>query len=296
MADLAPIALFVYNRIEHVQKTIKSLSNNVLADESDLYIFSDNAKFPDDLNSINQVRNFCSKLENFKSVNIIHRESNYGLAKNLVSGITEILEKNEKIIVLEDDLLTDKFFLKYMNEALDRFKNNEEVISIHGYVYPLKKKMRTPSFLKGADCWGWATWKRGWKLYNDDSNFLLKEIIKSNRDKEFNFNNSYNYLKMLKKTLSNKNSSWAVKWYASAFINNKLTLYPPHSLVHNIGNDGTGTNSPKNKIYDNFLRSTPIKFEGVQINENKELRNEFENYFNSKNNFLKKIINRLIIV
>lgn len=293
MKNLAPIALFVYNRLDHIKKTIKSLSKNKFADQSDLYIFSDNAKSHKDVYIVDQIRNFCSNLNNFKSVSLINRNKNFGLANNILSGINEILKKNQKIIVLEDDLLTDKFFLEYMNNALNIYEKNEEVISIHGYVYPLQKKIKDPFFIKGADCWGWATWRRGWKLYNNDSNFLYNEIKKNKYQKEFNFNNSYNYVKMLKKTLVNKNSSWAIKWYASAFLNKKLTLYPPYSLIHNIGNDGSGINNSNNKIYDNDLKHIPIKIKNLEVVENLELRTEFEKFFNSKNSFLVKILNRV---
>ena len=293
MSNLAPVALFVYNRIEHVRKTLNSLSNNLYAEKSDLYIFSDGAKTSEDISLVNSVRKYCSSINNFKSTTLVKRDKNFGLAKNLVNGISQILEKNDKIIVLEDDLLTDKFFLKFMNDSLTYFENQSDVVSIHGYIYPLEKKFLKPAFLRGADCWGWATWKRGWDLYNDDSNYLCSEIKKNNYKKKFNFNNSYNYFKLLEKTLSDKNSSWAIKWYASAFLKNKLTLYPPHSLVHNIGNDGSGTNSSSSKIYDNILRNVPIKLENIPIVEDKNLRNEFENYFFSKNNFFKKFINKL---
>lgn len=294
LENLAPIALFVYNRPYHTKKTIEYLSRNVYAQNSDLFIFSDYPKTHLESDKVNEVRNYCSDIKKFKSIKVILRDKNLGLAKNIVDGISYILKNNEKIIVLEDDLLTDKYFLKYINEALNKFEDNKDVISIHGYIYPLKKKFDKPSFLKGADCWGWATWKSEWNIYNGNANFLLEEIKLKKKEKEFNFNNSYNYLKILKKTLIDSNNSWAIKWYASAFLNNKLTLYPPYSLIHNIGNDGSGINSSKNKMYDNKLKNLPIEIDNIKIVENKELRNEFENYFNSKNNIIKKILNKII--
>ena len=295
LENLAPIALFVYNRPYHTKKTIEYLSRNIYAQNSDLFIFSDYPKTHLESEKVKEVRNYCSDIKKFKSIKVILRDKNLGLAKNIVDGISYILKKNEKIIVLEDDLLTDKYFLKYINEALNKFEDNKDVISIHGYVYPLKKKFDKPSFLKGADCWGWATWKSEWNIYNSNANFLLEEIKSKKKEKEFNFNNSYNYLKILKKTLINSNNSWAIKWYASAFLNNKLTLYPPYSLIHNIGNDGSGINSSKNKKYDNKLKNLPIEIDNIEIVENKELRDEFENYFNSKNNIIKKILNKIIL-
>jgi hypothetical protein len=294
LEKLSPIALFVYNRPYHTKKTIEYLSKNVYAQNSDLFIFSDSPKNPAEVSKVNEVRNYCHDIKSFKSIKVILREKNLGLAKNITDGISDILKKNEKVIVLEDDLLTDRYFLKYMNEALNKFKNSEDVISIHGYIYPLKKQFDNPSFLKGADCWGWATWKKKWSIYNDDAYFLLEEIKLKKKEKEFNFNNSYNYLRILKKNLIDNKNSWAIKWYASAFIYNKLTLYPPYSLIHNIGNDGSGTNSSKNKIYDNNLKNLPIEINQIEIKENYELRSEFENYFNSKNNIIKKILNKIV--
>ena len=294
MSNLAPIALFVYKRVSHLRQTIKYLQQNEYAKESDLLIFSDYPKSQSDIKCVEEVRNFCSNISNFKSVNIVLRHKNFGLAKNLVSGISEVLKKNDKVIVLEDDLVTDKFFLKYINDALIKYQNNYEVISVHGYVYPLKNNQDKTFFLKGADCWGWGTWKRGWNIYNENSEYLLENIKRNNLKKEFDFNNNFNFFKMLKKTIKDKNSSWAIKWYASAFLNNKLTLYPPHSLIHNIGNDGSGTNSPKNKKYDNILKNIPIKLENIQISESRKLRHEFENYFNDQSSILKKIYNKFV--
>ena len=146
MSNLAPVALFVYNRIEHVRKTLNSLSNNLYAEKSDLYIFSDGAKTSEDISLVNSVRKYCSSINNFKSTTLVKRDKNFGLAKNLVNGISQILEKNDKIIVLEDDLLTDKFFLIFMNDSLHFLKI--KVCSINPAYLPFEKIFK-PSFLKG---------------------------------------------------------------------------------------------------------------------------------------------------
>ena len=102
------------------------------------------------------------------------------------------------MIVLEDDLVTHPFFLTYMNHYLDVYKNEERVISIYGYMYQVKKKINAPFFVRGADCWGWATWKRGWDLFEPDGRLLLSRLEKQNLLKEFNFNNSYDFASLLK--------------------------------------------------------------------------------------------------
>ena len=159
--SLAPIVLFVYNRPEHTRKTVKALQDNDLTDESILYIFSDAAKNDDEVENVEKVREYIRTISGFKQIIIIEREKNYGLANSIISGVTEIVNKYGKIIVLEDDLVTSKYFLSFMNDALEIYKDENKVICIHGYIYPIKSELPETFFIKGADCWGWATWKRG---------------------------------------------------------------------------------------------------------------------------------------
>lgn len=177
---LAPIVIFVYNRIWHIQQTIESLKENKFAEESEFFIFSDGPKNEKELESIQTVRRFIKKINGFKKTEIIEREKNYGLANNIIDGVTTIVNQYGKIIVLEDDMLTSPYFLKFMNESLDMYENEERVASIHGYIYPIKETLPSTYFIRGADCWGWATWKRAWDLFELDEKKLLDEIKKHN--------------------------------------------------------------------------------------------------------------------
>jgi len=239
--NLAPIALFTYNRLRHARQTIEALQKNELAEESDLFIFSDGASSEKHIEKVKDVRNYIKTVCGFKSVTIIEREKNLGLANSIIKGVTEVVNKYGKIIVLEDDIVTTSTFLLFMNKSLDLYENNDKVISISGYVYPISYNKQEVFFIKGADCWSWATWKRGWALFNANGIELYNSIKKENKIKEFNFDNSYNYFRMLKNQIKGKNDSWAIRWYASAFLNDKLTLYPSKSLVTNIGLDDSGT-------------------------------------------------------
>ena len=193
MTKLSPIAIFVYNRHDHFVKTIKYLKKNYLSNKSQIYIFSDGSKKNSDIKPVQKIRNYCKKIKGFKSIKTFERKTNFGLSRNLVDGISKILKKHKSVIVLEDDLLTDKFFLKYMNDSLNYYSKNKKVISIHAYLYPIKNIIKKPFFLKGADCWGWGTWRRGWKLYNSNSKSLLKFLKTKKKEKEFNFNNTFAY-------------------------------------------------------------------------------------------------------
>jgi hypothetical protein len=292
--NLAPIALFVYNRLELVQQTILNLQKNYLAKDSDLFIFSDGPKDDEDNIKIINVRNYLKKITGFKSVKIIERDKNIGLANSIISGVTEIANQYEKIIVLEDDMVTSPYFLQYMNESLDFYKDEEKVISIHGYIYPLKGNLPETYFIKGADCWGWATWKRGWNLFEVNGQKLLDELKTKNLIKQFNFDNSYNYDKMLEKQISGQNNSWAIRWYASAFLKNKLTLYPGKTLVTNIGLSG-GTHCQGAESYLNTnLSDKKIEINKIAIEENRVARREIKKYFKSlKPGIIDKVKNKI---
>jgi len=279
---VAPIALFTYNRPWHTRQTVKALQENELANESDLFIYSDGPqKGFGHADKVREVRDYIGTVDGFKSVTIIERTENCGLSSSIITGVTEILNRSERVIVLEDDIVTSPHFLRYMNEALELYMNEEMVISIHGYVYPTLKKLPETFFLKGADCWGWATWKRGWDLFVADGAKLLKELKARNLEKRFDFNGTYDYTKMLKEQIAGKNDSWAVRWYASALLNNRLTLYPGRSLVLNIGTDDSGTHGGKTDVFHAGISCEPISIECLPAQENETALHAFEAFFRS---------------
>ena len=161
---LAPIVLFVYNRLDHTQGVIETLLKNTLAKESEFYIFSDAAKTENGVEKVNEVRKFIrddSWHTGFKKVSIIEAEKNKGLAKSIIGGVSEIIQKYGKVIVLEDDLKLSPYFLEYMNDALDYYKDVVNIWSISGYSFPMRSLKNYPHdvFYSYRGCsWGWATW------------------------------------------------------------------------------------------------------------------------------------------
>jgi hypothetical protein len=280
---LAPIVLFTYNRPWHTKQTLDALSKNDLAAESILYVYSDGAKINasvDDQIKIDEVRSLINNYKGFKEIILIKRNNNLGLANNIINGVSEILMNHKSVIVLEDDLITSPYFLKFMNEGLNIYENNSNIISIHGYVYGI---MDLPNifFIKGADCLGWATWKDKWSFFENNGNLLLGKLNTRKKVKLFNFNNTYNYFGMLKEQVEGKVSSWAIRWYASAFVNDMLTLYPGKSLVYHIGNDGSGTNYGKDNFLHTELSNYPVNFNTIPLVENLYARKKFELFFKS---------------
>lgn len=275
----APVILFAYNRPNHIKRTIESVLTNKEANQTDLFVFSDASKREEDKLKVMQVREYLRTVKQFRSVTIIERKSNYGLGDNIIEGVTEIIEKYGKVIVMEDDLIASPYFLKYMNEGLDMYEDNDKVISIHGYLYPVKEKLSETFFMKGADCLGWGTWKRGWSIFEPDGSILLKKLIETHQTNAFDYNNAYPFTQMLKDQIEGKNNSWAVRWYASAFLNDKYTLYPGKSLIYHAGGDGSGTNTGFDSMLDVTLTDKSIRLVKINVEQNISAYNAFMSFY-----------------
>ena len=295
MTKLAPIALFVYNRFGTTKKTVEALKKNYLASQSELFIFSDGAKNSGSIESVKKVRHFIKTIKGFKRVTIIERKTNYGLSKSVIDGVTQIINKFGKIIVLEDDLVTSQYFLSFMNESLNTYAAEEKVASVHGYISPITA-LPELFISRGAECGGWATWKNRWQLFEPNGQALLDKLIEKKLEKEANFNNSYSFSNMLRQQINGKNDSWAVRWYFSMFLLDKVTLYPGKSYVQNIGFDGQGTNSTsKDNLFTVDLNHNNILKQKLEILESDRARLQIEKFFKSiKPSIVQRIWRKII--
>lgn len=296
--DLAPIVLFTYNRPRHTKATLDAIKANHLAKQSVLYIYQDGLKenaTKEQRESVLEVssylQDFITSNENskhFKEITLIQRERNFGLADSIIDGVTNIINKYGTIIVLEDDLVTSPYFLTFMNEALQVYRNNEQVACISGFVFPLEdEEIPSSFFLKGTDCWGWASWDRAWKLFNPNGKELLDKLKQSGKIDDFDkaysdAKSSRGFAQMLEDQIRGKNSSWAIRWFASCFIWDKYCLYPRNSLVQNIGFD-IGTHckdGEENDPYFGVLSNTPAIIDTEQpIQEIPTIRAKCDAYY-----------------
>ncbi len=292
MENLAPIALFVYNRPEHTRRTIKFLQQNLLANDSRLFIFSDAAKTEKDENEVNQVREFIKYIEGFKSVKIITRKQNMGLANSIIDGVTYLVNEYGSVIVFEDDLISSPYTLDYFNKALYKYKTEKNVMHISAYMYPLKDASEIPEtfFYRVAHSWGWATWKRAWDHFNPDIDNLIQQFDR-NKIHEFSIEGKMNFWRQINEFKSGKNNSWAIRWYASMFLKGGLSLNPSKSLINNIGHDGSGIHSNKEDIYNVSVNEKTIEYFPDVIAENPVGYEKVKNFLaNRKGNILNRII------
>ncbi len=300
--ELAPIVLFVYNRPFHTQQTLEALSLNELADQSHLYIYSDgpkaNAK-PEDVAKINEVRQVIRSKKWCKQVEIIESETNKGLAKSIVQGVTEVIQSHGKAIVLEDDLVTSTFFLRFMNDALTFYENDNRIFSIGGINYKFKfpKSYQYDIYLapRTESC-GWGTWKNRWEKAQWN-NIDYAEFIKNDKEIErFNRGGSdMSYILQLK--MEGKVDSWAIMWDYCLYKNNAYCLRPVKSFIKNIGFDGTGIHSNTNDgdLYSGnpYLKQNyDIKLiENIEIEE--KIIQNFRKVFEPEKRILVKVMNKL---
>jgi hypothetical protein len=181
------------------------------------------------------------------------------LAASIIRGVGEQLSTSDRVIVVEDDLVVSPHFLRYMNDGLSVYADEKQVASIHGYSYPIGNALPETFFLRGADCWGWATWRRAWDLFRPNGATLLAELRARNLTKRFDLDGTFAFTRMLEDQAAGRNDSWAVRWHASCFLENRLTLYPGRSLVHNIGNDASGTHASRSGIFGAEVAGEPVQ-------------------------------------
>ena len=293
--ELAPIILFTYNRVGHTRDLIESLKRNREADMSRLYIYSDGAKNADDEVAVNEVRQYIEQIDGFAAIDIVKSETNRGLANSVIAGVTQVVNQHGKVIVLEDDLVVAPYFLQFMNDALSTYEDEERVGHIQACDFTQDPSLPPTFFIKWTGSWGWATWKRAWKLFNPDGKQLLAQLEEQKLTRTFDFDGNYPYTRMLRRQIAGQNNSWAIRWNASLFLNNVLSLNVGRSLVNNNGFDGSGTNCGGGDLYQSNLWLEPLPVEKISpIEENMDARRAFARYYHRTNGFWAKVRRRLM--
>lgn len=251
----APICLFTYNRVHETRQTVEALKSNYFAEESDIFIFSDGARNEASEKSVEQVREYIRTISGFKSVKVIEAKENNGLANSIISGVSQIIKEYGSVIVVEDDLITSRNFLSYMNQALNRYRWETKVFSISGFSVKIdvEEDYTYDTYFWGrAHSWGWATWADRWNSV--DWEITDFETFKSDSSMQKSFNKYGSDLtKMLISAKIGKIDSWYVRFTYNQFKQEKLTVYPITSKVINNGfMDGATHTSTYNRIKIKF--------------------------------------------
>ena len=292
--ETAPIILFTYNRPAHTRRALESLRRNALAAESELFVYSDAARDEADREAVAEVRRIIHDARGFKAVHIVERDENQGLARNIIDGVTRVTDQYGRVIVLEDDLVGAPHFLRFMNDALETYKDEPRVGHIQACDFTDDPSLPDTFLIKFTGSWGWGTWKRAWQHFNPDGKALLAELERRGLTREFDFGGKYGFTRMLRRQTEGKNNSWAIRWNASLFLKDILSLNTGRSLVQNTGFDGSGTNCGGGNLYQSRLCTTPIPVTKISpVTENREARAAYAHYYARTNSFMAKAIRRL---
>jgi len=269
------------------------LEKNLLAADTEVHIFSDGPKRSEDAGEVDNVRALIRRAWTFKRITIVERDRNWGLAANIMDGVAKIVNEHGSIIVLEDDLETSPYALTYFNDALRRYAEVDRVMEISGYMYPVRDPQRLPEsfFFRVANSWGWATWKRAWSHFNPDINQLTKNFSRADVAR-FSVGRSENFWRQVKLFKAGKIDSWAIRWYLSVFNQNGLVLYPRHSMVQNIGTDGSGTHfSHREDAYNVQLATAAVGGFPSEIKESPEAYEAIRYFYrHRKGSFFRRLV------
>ena len=246
---VAPVLIFTYDRLEHLKRTITSLRSNILAQETDLFIASDYQRTDSEANKVTAVRDYLRNIDGFKSVTVFAREKNFGAAGNCFSALEVIFDKYDRIILMEDDIVTAPSFLKFINLAFERYGTNERVFSYTGYCPPIEiptSYQYDAFFLRRMSAWGCGMTK---DRYESVLEISRKEFDKFAANKQlsraFVKGGGEDLLVMLKDVAYGSLDAWDVRCMYTQFIKDQYTVYPTQSLILNIGFDGTGIHCGK---------------------------------------------------
>ncbi len=296
---LAPVAVFAYNRLDKIKLCIKALEKNDIAHDTELFIFSDGAKGEWDEGAVKEVQNWlCQYVKESTAFSKIHlelKDHNCGLANSIIIGVSAVISRFGKVIVVEDDIIASPFFLRYMNDGLAFYKDISNIWSITSFGgYKLKSLKRyNHDVYVGyrASSWGWATWLDRWNTV--DWMVTDYDELRNSKQKQKCFNRGGRDLyKLLRRQMEGKIDSWAIRWTYSASKQNMLTIYPKIGFANNIGLDGSGVHCAKNSKYmfnEECANEYNIKFENVRI----EKRIAKELYWYNTDSVIKKLYRKI---
>ena len=274
MTNLAPIIVFCYNRPEHLRKTMNWLRANKHAEESPLYVFCDGPKVnasEEQLQKIAAARAVVDELAvvpAFKEVHVVKRDDNLGLGTSIITGVTEVINKHGKAIILEDDLETSPLFLDYMNKCLDHYENRKSVFSISGLSRPHPERFYPEDY--PYDVYvslthhptGWATWSDRWAQVDWDAKAY--DVMKDQPEMIAAFRRiEYPEWDDLKRVKENGKNIWSVRFGLAHFVNHAVSICPIVSYINHIGWDSEGTNATcggHNWAFDRLADKEDIRF------------------------------------
>jgi len=299
---LAPIVLFVYNRPEHTLQTLTTLKRNNGASKSELFIFSDAPKDENAVAGVNEVRKLIRDIDGFKNISIIERDHNFGLAKSVITGVSEIIDIYGRVIVMEDDLISSPYFLHFMNSALEYYEHVPRVFSITGFNNP-PDMVKIPKdypydvfFSYRNSSWSWGTWKDRWEKADWEVEDYEEFLNDKKRRKAF-LRGGDDLIDILKSQMEDKIDSWWIRWEYTHFKHDAVSVYPVKSYINNIGLDGSGTHcDPRDDMFSDLVLANGEENFPSEVEVNKEIMDAYRDMLKyTAANKLKSLVKKIIM-
>lgn len=261
------VAVFAYRRSLHLARVLRSLQVQWREIPLPIHLFLDGSRGECDSAAVDACRNVAAQFTDSLDLNVRASTANIGLFGSITKGISELLDLYSEVIVIEDDILTSPYFLRYMLDGLTRYADQPRVASIHGYTPPIPARLPETFFLRGADCWGWATWRDRWSLFRSDAAVMAAEIRDRGLANKFNLGGGVPNLQLLDARAAGRSGSWAICWHASCFLADRFSLHPGRSLVRNIGIDSSGEHCSPTPELVAHLTDRPIPIQRIPVQE-----------------------------
>lgn len=288
------ITVFAYKRPDHLKRVLSAIVRQIDGRDIPIVVFIDGPRFNGDQIAVNKSRDVAKSFTANNCVSVKSSESNKGLYESLTQGISSVFQDFDAVIVIEDDILVSQYFLDYMVAGLRKYQHRHKVASIHGYSPPITRyQMPENFFLRGADCWGWATWKDRWSLFNSDASAMATSIEKLGLTNRFNLYGNYDYMSLLKSRANGKSSSWAICWHATCFLSGLYTMHPGRSLVKNIGLESSGEHCASAPWMDSLISEAPVQVIECPIEEDPHILKIYSRQIAGRRFTIKNILARL---
>lgn len=248
-SQFAPIALFAYRRTVHLAAVLDSLEQCPEFAASPVYVFSDGPRDPAAAADVDAVRRMLAARAR-PNMTVVQAPHNRGLANSVIAGVNDLCERYGRAIVIEDDLIVSPALLTWFNSALEHYRDDTMVWQVSGHQFPAPQFGDRPSgmFLNLSTSWGWATWARAWRGFDVSSEGWNALLCDRALQRKFDLDDSYPYTDMLERQMHGMVDSWAIRWWWSMFRARALGLFPPRTLVSNIGEDRTATHRPSRLV------------------------------------------------
>lgn len=280
---LAPIAVFAFNRPDHLRRCLESIASADLGEDSKVTVYCDGPRTQEDAQRCMEVGEVAASFSSRLKLTVVAREENFGLKRSIETGVSETVETAGRVIVIEDDLELSPATLRYFNEGLEKYEDQESVFQLSGYQFPISlseidsdpDRQMEAFFLPLTTSWGWATWKRAWNLYDGNpSDSKLDRFSSQEELKSFNFGNSHDFEAMLRAAIAGDVDSWAIHWYDAVHRRRGLVLYPEESLIWNGGFDGSGRHGERREFKRELRVPSDLSFRFPEVIETEESKAE----------------------